>query len=280
MDAAPGAVADFAALGRGGRAAWWRYLAGFVFIVGGFVLLGALIFGFGPDLDAVAGDPWLAQYLALNVPFLPLIPLILLVVWAWHGRSPRSIATAAPRFGWGRAAIAFAACGAPLLAVSLLVGDDTAPADNGAAWMLRILPFLVLFTPIQAAAEEILFRGYLLQATASFTRSRMVILAVNAALFAAVHGINPEALANPVAALLGFAIWGAGLAWIALRDRGLELVIGAHVANNLVSFAVAGYLRLPFDARAEHYEPLVHYASSIGILIILAAIIALRPRRD
>lgn len=280
MDGAPGAVADFAALGRAGRAAWWRYLVGLAFIVGGFVLLGALIFGFGPDLEAVGGDPWLAQYLALNVPFLPLIPLVLLVVWAWHGRSPRSVVTAAPRFAWGRAAIAFVACGTPLLAVSLLVGDETGPADGGAAWMLRILPFLLLFTPIQAAAEEILFRGYLLQATASIARSHVAILAVNAALFAAVHGINPEALANPVAALIGFAIWGAGLAWISLRDRGLELVIGAHVANNLVSFAIAGYLRLPFHARAEHYEPLVHYAGSIGTLIILAAIVALRPRRD
>lgn len=278
MDPMPGAALDFAALGRTGRASWWRYLLGVVFVVGGFVLLGAILLGFGPDVGAV-GDPWLAEYLMLNVPFLPLIPLVLLVVRAWHGRSARSVFTAAPRFAWGRAAVAFVACGVPLLAVSLLAGDETVPAESGLAWMLRIAPYLLLFTTIQAAAEEVLFRGYLLQATASFTQSRFVVLAVNAALFAAVHAINPEALANPLPALLGFAVWGAGLAWITLRDGGLELVAGAHVANNLVSFAVAGYLRLPFHDRAAHYEPLVHYATSITILAILYAVMRFRPRR-
>lgn len=279
MGEAPHAQADFAALGRGGRAAWWRYLLGLVFIVIGFVALGVGLVLVRMELPPI-DDAWLDQYLELNAPFVPVIPLIALVVWAWHRRSPRGLFTAAPRIAWGRAAIALAATGAPLLAVSLILGDETVPSDSGIGWMLRIAPFLLVLTPIQAASEEVLFRGYLLQATAAVTQSRIAILLVNAVAFAALHVINPEAVVSPLPALIGFGLWGAGLAWVALADRGLELVIGAHVANNLVSFAVAGYLKLPFGARATAYEPIAHIASVAAILLILAAIIRFRPRRD
>ena len=42
--------------------------------------------------------------------------------------------------------------------------------------------------------------------------------------------------------LTGYVAVGAGLAWVTLRDRTLELAIGAHAANNLSAALVAGYV--------------------------------------
>lgn len=81
---------------------------------------------------------------------------------------------------------------------------------------------------VAATAEEAVFRGYLLQQTAAFTRNVWVLIAVNAAAFALAHlEFDPGALAAR-------ALAGAAFAWAALRLGGLEFAIGAHVATNLM----------------------------------------------
>ena len=81
---------------------------------------------------------------------------------------------------------------------------------------------------VAATAEEAVFRGYLLQQTAVFTRNVWVLIAVNAAAFALAHlEFDPGALAAR-------ALAGAAFAWAALRLGGLEFAIGAHVATNLM----------------------------------------------
>jgi membrane protease YdiL (CAAX protease family) len=85
-----------------------------------------------------------------------------------------------------------------------------------------------VFLLMAALAEEILFRGVLLQATGAFTRSLPVLLLVNGALFSAIH-LDPAPDAFLVRAASG-AVW----AWTVLRLAGLEFAIGAHLANNLV----------------------------------------------
>jgi membrane protease YdiL (CAAX protease family) len=86
----------------------------------------------------------------------------------------------------------------------------------------------LLFLLIAAAAEEILFRGVLLQFTAAFTRSLPVLLIVNGLIFSAFHA-DPSPGAFVARALSG-AVW----AWTVLRLSGMEFAIGAHLANNLV----------------------------------------------
>jgi membrane protease YdiL (CAAX protease family) len=49
-----------------------------------------------------------------------------------------------------------------------------------------------LLTSIQASAEELLFRGYLLQGTGLVTRRTVLLTVVNGVLFAVLHLSNPE----------------------------------------------------------------------------------------
>src|SRR5262249_54603385 len=230
----------FLAQSAQGRGAWWHYVVGLVLLVAAFMGAASLLYlalVYLTNALANAGvlfGPWVRGYLEINIAFVPLAPVTLLVVALWHRRPMRSLVTGAARVDWGRMAIAFAAAAAVFGAMALLGGEDPAHPGNLAA-LLKALPLIVIFTPLQSAGEELLFRGYVLQGSAAFTRSKVAIVVFNGALFAALHAYNPAAQVNPLA-LGGYFLSGAGLALVALRDDGLELPIGGHVANNLVSF--------------------------------------------
>lgn len=85
-----------------------------------------------------------------------------------------------------------------------------------------------LFLLLAAAAEELMFRGVLLQLVGGVVRSLPVLILVNGLLFSAFH-LDPSPGAFAARAISG-AVW----TWTALRLAGLEFAIGAHWANNLV----------------------------------------------
>jgi membrane protease YdiL (CAAX protease family) len=268
-----------AARGRGAR---WHYGVGLAMIVVAWVgfaaalYLGLAFAGNAMDLLVLRFGPWARNYVELNIAFLPLIPAVALVVALWHRRPVRSVVTGAARIAWGRIALAFAASAALFGTMTAVGGGDDAHPATAAA-LLRVLLLVLVLTPIQAASEELLFRGYVMQATAAFTRSRTIIIVFNGVLFAALHGANPAAMANPLA-LGGYFISGAGLALVALRDDGLELPIGGHVANNLLSFLVLAATQQLLESEAEDYSPLMHYVSSLAPVALLLALARLRPR--
>ncbi|MDI1365669.1 MAG: CPBP family intramembrane metalloprotease [bacterium] len=88
--------------------------------------------------------------------------------------------------------------------------------------------FAVVLLVLAAAAEELVFRGWLLKQTGAFTRHPAVLMAVNGLIFATIH-FDPN-----LDAFLFRAAMGAGLTWMTLRTGGIELAIGAHAANNIV----------------------------------------------
>jgi membrane protease YdiL (CAAX protease family) len=273
----------FLAQAARGRGAWWHYLVGLVLLVASWFLAAIVLllaFEFAGATVATAGwalDPWAEEYLKLNIIFVPLVPVTLMVVALWHRRPMASLVTGAARVAWGRMALAFAAAAGLFAAMALIGGDDPAHPGTPAA-LLRALPLILIFTPIQSAGEELLFRGYVMQATASLTRSKVAIVVFNGVLFAALHSYNPAAQVN-VLALGGYFLSGAGLALVALRDDGLELPIGGHIANNLVSFMVLALTQQQIEAEAEGYDPLMHYLSSLAPVVLLLALAHLRPRR-
>jgi hypothetical protein len=100
---------------------------------------------------------------------------------------------------------------------------------------------VLLLTPMQTTAEELLFRGYLLQATGHLGRNFWLLALVNGILFMVPHLGNPELVASAVLLPLFYLSIGAFFAFITLRDNSAELAIGAHAANNLYSALFANY---------------------------------------
>jgi membrane protease YdiL (CAAX protease family) len=94
--------------------------------------------------------------------------------------------------------------------------------------LLGVALFLV---PLQAASEEILFRGYLTQALGRMLPSRCLIVAATALLFGLLHLNNYGPVTLPY-----FLVVSLLYSLVSLRDGRLELAIGGHAAMNL--FAV------------------------------------------
>jgi membrane protease YdiL (CAAX protease family) len=105
----------------------------------------------------------------------------------------------------------------PLLSLATTLGSRTL---YGIACVLLLIP--------AAAAEELVFRGWLLRQTAALSKNPIFLMAVNGVVFSAVHG---EFAPDP---FLTRALMGAGFVYMTLRLKGVEFSIGAHAANNIL----------------------------------------------
>ena len=115
---------------------------------------------------------------------------------------------------------------------------------------------------LASAAEELVFRGWLLKQSAAYIHNPIVLMVLNGLLFAAIH-FDPN-----IDAFLVRAAMGAGLTWMALRLSGIELGIGAHAANNAVILLLIRPMTTRPDAPHEFKAGLIASA-----LVVLAGFI-------
>ncbi len=109
--------------------------------------------------------------------------------------------------------------------------------DGSYVWLLVVV---LLTTPLQSAAEEFVFRGYLSQAVAAWFRTErtgaVVAAVLTAALFSAAHA-PPDVLT-----FLDRFVFGLAASWVTRLTGGLEAAIVLHAVNNVVVFVLAGAL--------------------------------------
>lgn len=236
----------------------WRYLVGSLLILFTFIIPGSLV-SVGllvayvksdgnpktdllPPANVVGVDP-LTLYVFYNLSFLLFLLGIYLAVRFLHGRSLLSLITPASRISWQRIGQGFSVF-FMLKVVEIGLSYWYAPGDFTlnfqASAFLIFLGWVALLTPMQITAEELFFRGYLLQGIGSKLGKWMGIL-FPSLLFTALHGANTEVVTQPnpegTLSLLGYYfIMGAFLAWLTLKDKTLELALGVHAANNIATF--------------------------------------------
>ena len=243
----------FVEVARQGRNEWWRYVAGVLIIVvcwtgGQLVIAAPLVLG---ESDPTRADLLLLALLLLS--FAPAMVGVWLAVRFLHGRPFLSLITPYGRISWGRLAIGFAVwfaiAGGFGLIEALLHPGRYQPNPEP----LSVLPFLLLATlliPVQAGAEELVYRGYLLQGMGLLIRHPLPAAVLNGLLFALPHASNPEVSAGFVEVLLIYFLAGFFWALITLRSGTLELALGAHTANNLFTAVVANYTTTAIPTRS------------------------------
>ena len=96
---------------------------------------------------------------------------------------------------------------------------------------------IVLTSPLQAVAEEIFFRGYLLQALGSLVANPWFGVVVSAVMFALLHGMQNPAL---FVDRLAFGLLAAILVW---RTGGLEAGIARARRQQRLAYLLAGLTR-------------------------------------
>lgn len=235
---------------RGPAYAWWRSVLGVVMGVSLFLLITPLIG------QVVVGAAWAVSgrtvawtayatsafafqrpsgMLAANLGIAALIPIAAILVVVVHTVQPRWLASVLGRVRWpyllACAGIAVLALNG-VLALSALAAPAVSLRMQPGFWGFLVV--IVLTSPLQAAAEEVFFRGYLMQALGSLFAQPWVGVVLSSVVFALFHGVQNGPL---FADRLAFGLLAAMLVW---RTGGLEAGIAAHVVNNLCAYVFAG----------------------------------------
>jgi membrane protease YdiL (CAAX protease family) len=281
-----------------GRNDLWRYLLGIGvvmvsgFFIGGLPVIPAVLYLLGDgdpatDFDTTTGaiigmDPLLTFVLNL-VPFVVAFFAVAVVVKVIHRRSFLSLVNPGASVRWGRVAQGFAAW---LVIAVLMTGVEALLFQNRFAVTLdlpRLLPFAVIalvLLPLQTAAEELFFRGYLLQGVGLLNRQPLALAVLSGLLFAIPHGANPEVAADFWIVMGFYFVFGAAMTLVTLLDNGLELAIGVHAANNLFTAIFANFkgsaLETPALFTASGFTPWYNLAATVIGLWVFFLIFAPR----
>lgn len=223
------------------RTRWWHWVLGTYAILGIWVLGGPVVGTLAVIILEPADGGWreLAVQLSTFIAFFVATPLI----WRYLLKRPViQLVTDRPRINWRRVGEGFGIW----FGLSLLSGaiDYTLNRDayRFSFSLAAFIPFAVvalLLLPIQTTAEELFFRGWIIQWARRLPT--IAVVAISGAVFSLPHLGNPEAAGSEIPALIAWFVLGAGWAYVSVRDRSIELAVGAHLANNLFAILLVGY---------------------------------------
>ena len=248
-----------------GRNEPWRYAVGGLLLVLGFAISSVFLIGaivgwhylldpaasFGDALLAFAmgmefrwrwGDPYPnSQHFVFAVYLLSLLVAAIgpiLAVKYLHKRPARTLVLAKGSFDWlllwKSFVVVFIGYAAWVGAMLILAWDDTTIVEPFHDFLILTM-IVVSFVPLQVLGEEMIFRGYVLQATARFSRFSIVRILVPSALFFAVHLPGSEMTVGGIPFVLHYTIISLYLTWVTIRTDGLEAGIGLHIGNNFIA---------------------------------------------
>ena len=209
-----------------------------VLFAGGTVAAVALGRPNGPDGYPALGP--LAEFILALASIILFLPCVLLAARWMQGRRAGSLSSVVGRIRWrwpfGCALVAVPAVlltVAGTVALYAVTGGDSGE-DEWVGWSTFVPALLVVLAlvPLQAAAEEYLCRGYLLQSVGAFVRGPWGAIVVQAVIFALIHGIgSPWGFAD-------LCVFGVVTGWLAVQTGGLESGIALHAVNNLIIFGL------------------------------------------
>jgi len=234
--------------------AWWKLpVAGLLAVAIYFgailvlLLVALVVFAAGSGVDQF--DEWMKAAGDLDLQHLDffvldmvslavMIPALLVAVLITGPRPIGYLSSVTGRLRWSWLArtsvIAFVVF-IVTIGGSVAINELTEPAEIGSPEFSTraavAIGLVLLVTPFQAAAEEYVFRGYILQLVGSWTRFAIIPVIVSVPLFVAGH---PYELWG----LVDVGIFGLTAAVLTIRTGGLEAGIAAHTANNVVLFVL------------------------------------------
>ncbi len=246
----------FVAPAREGAAGFWRIvltvaltlLFGALLIVG-LTFASIAIFGLAATTAALQAVPGSVGTLPMLLGTIALVGIAsFLAIRLIHRRRAATLLGAWRRFRltpalWG----AFVTIS--VLAISALISNAVGlteitwrawpyPEATGVDGVLLVL-LIAALVPLQSGAEELFFRGYLLQEAARFSRSPLVWAILPSILFGLIHydpDLARQGGVGPI--IIGTFMFGFCAAILTARAADLSLAIGVHTGNNLAALLV------------------------------------------
>jgi membrane protease YdiL (CAAX protease family) len=297
----------FHRLARNARFRWWRPLVGAALLIA-LALFATLVVLLGWEAvhRVVAGDfttpedalfPNPTEDLSSQLVMLGILtPVVLLVARIAQRRPAWSVASVLNRLRLRWLAICFLPAigyvalsyGLGLAVDAIFPNADPDTSDSG-SWVglsSFVLPavLILLLVPFQSAAEEFVFRGWLVQAVGSYgpnsssnivkriLRSPWPALVISSVAFVSAHGYTGWAMAD----IFLFAMTAG---WLAIRTGGLESGIALHTMNNLVAFLLPAAMGQLAGWSNQGGAPWTLLISDIPCLIFYAAAVLWLAKR-
>ena len=282
-------------LGRTPAHRWWRPVLGTVVVLLGALFAGVVVIVAGLALAAILDRPLDAEGMpefgpigetaVLLLSLALAIPVVLFAVRFVGGRPAGTVSsvTGRLRLGWlGICVLVALPCVALMIVlgfglIATTGGPDGGEAEHwvGAGTFVASLAMLVVLVPFQAAAEEYVCRGWLLQAVGAVARRPWLAIAPQAVLFAAAHGWGT---------VWGFAdlvVFGALAGWLTVRTGGLEAAIALHLVNNVLAMGFAAAIgQLDSDQTAADSPWQFVVADVIALALYTWIVLRLARRRQ
>ncbi|WP_150307032.1 CPBP family intramembrane glutamic endopeptidase [Planctomonas psychrotolerans] len=142
------------------------------------------------------------------------------------------------------------------------------PVITSTTWVLVVLA--VLMTPLQATAEEYVFRGYLMQLIGGWLKHPAWAILLPVPLFAIGHDYDVWGLAD-------VAVFGVTAAWLTWRTGGLEAAIAAHVVNNTLLFLLGAFDIV--DVNADSGSPFA-LLTTVLIMVVYSLVVVRMANRE
>ena len=219
------------------------------------------------------GDP--GTYAIGMIVVALMLPAVLMASRALGAPPAGLVSSVAGRIRWGWLArclgIGVAVYGAAQLGLSTvaaLQGEPLAPRLEGPR-VLVLVPLALLLVPFQAAAEEYVFRGYLVQTLGAWFRHPVVAFALPVPLFVVAHGYEPAGMTD-------IAVFALVAGWLTLRTGGLEAAIALHVVNNVVVSTLGAFGLADMNATTVSVTDLI--ASLLVTVVFAVAVTKLADR--
>jgi membrane protease YdiL (CAAX protease family) len=236
----------------------------------------------GPDDEPDFGP--IGETALLLLVVAAALPVVLVVARSWQQRPAGTLASVEGRVRWrwltACLLIAVPAVWFMLAGFSRLLdltGQPTAGTAAPAAWVgwprfVASLSMLLLLVPLQTAAEEYVFRGWLLQAVGAFVRRPWLAIGPQAVLFATAHGWGTPW------GFLDLLTMGLVCGWLTVRTGGLEAAVALHLVNNLIAYGGVAALGLLGSAGTAADAP--WQLCAVSVLALAGYALAVRWQAD
>jgi membrane protease YdiL (CAAX protease family) len=265
---------------RWGKHRGWRYILGLMIILFAWLIVGSgasvlVAIALGGQADP-SGLGLVEYYLFVMASFLCFLAGVLIAVSLVHRRHPRTLVTARKKINWRRVGHGFVAWFVPYCLIGglgqYLFYPDTFSFNSDLATFALFVPLALVLTAIQITAEELFFRGYIVQGASLIWSNRVFLAIASAVIFTLPHLLNPEVSAGGWLTVFVTYFLVPGLLWtvVSLIDGTTELAIGVHFANNIggvLLFNITGSA-LPSPALFTISE----YHATYGALAVLVAV--------
>lgn len=148
-------------------------------------------------------------------------------------------------------------------------GESLAPTFHMPRTLV-LLALTLILVPLQSAAEEYVFRGYLMQAIGSWLRHPAFAILLPVPLFVLGHEYGPLGMTDVAA----FAVAAGWLTW---RTGGLEAAMALHIVGNVSGLALAAVGLVDINATEVGVPDLI---LSLLVTLTFVVVVTRLAKRD